>query len=157
MYSLHPETNLLEFPRRRWHRRPEVGEDDAMEVHDVAPALQARLGPDATAGLLTLLDAARDEWADDVTAVAVERFERRLTEEISAVRVGMAQYDAALRVEMGRLREELRAEIRQVEASLRRETADLRFDLLKWSFAFWIGQVIAVAGIMGLMIRLTSA
>ncbi len=116
-----------------------------MEVHDVAPALQARLGPEGTAGLLALFDSARQDWTDDVTALAVERLERRLTEEISGVRVSIAQSDATLRVEMGGLREELR-----------KEMSDLRFDLLKWSFAFWIGQLIAVAGVMGLMLRVVS-
>src|SRR5688572_19543384 len=137
------------------HRRPEVGEDDAMDAHEVSPALRARLGPEAIAGLLSLLDATRREWTAEVTALAPERFERRLTEEISGVRVSMAQSESGLRVEIARLREELRADIRAVDASLRQAMADLRFDLLKWSFAFWIGQVIAVAGIMGLMLRLT--
>ena len=90
------------------------------------------------------MDAARREWTAEVTALALERFERRLTEEVAGVRVSMAQCESGLRLEIGKLREELR-----------KEMADLRFDLLKWSFAFWIGQVIAVAGIMGLMLRFT--
>ena len=30
--------------------------------------------------------------------------------------------------------------------------ADLRADLLKWSFLFWIGQIAAIAGILALML-----
>ncbi len=168
-----------------------------MEVKDVAPALQERLGTQATKDLLELLGTARQEWTADVTTGAVERFERRLTEEISNVRVALAQSegalrheiaslrtemregDAALRVEMSALGASLRHEMGALGVALRQETSDLgvslrqemstlgavlrqeqyagRFELLKWSFVFWIGQVIAVAGVMGLMLRLTRA
>ena len=37
-------------------------------------------------------------------------------------------------------------------SKLRLEIAELRFELLKWSFLFWIGQVAAVAGILALML-----
>jgi len=33
-----------------------------------------------------------------------------------------------------------------------RRMADLRADLLKWSFLFWIGQIAAIAGILALML-----
>jgi hypothetical protein len=64
---------------------------------------------------------------------------------------------------------ELRRELGEHTGSLRRDIADLsramsqwrqeqlesRFELLKWAFAFWVGQAVAVAGIVGLMLRLT--
>jgi hypothetical protein len=50
-----------------------------MELEDVSPALRERLGPDATVGLLALLESSREDWAQDVTNQAVERFERGLT------------------------------------------------------------------------------
>ena len=33
-----------------------------------------------------------------------------------------------------------------------RRLSDLRADLLKWSFLFWVGQLAAVAGLLGLML-----
>jgi hypothetical protein len=33
-----------------------------------------------------------------------------------------------------------------------RRLADLRADLLKWSFLFWVGQLAAIAGLLGLML-----
>ena len=39
-------------------------------------------------------------------------------------------------------------------ARLGQEMASLRVELLRWSFAFWIGQVAATAGLMALLIRL---
>jgi hypothetical protein len=33
-----------------------------------------------------------------------------------------------------------------------RRLADLRADLLKWSFLFWIGQVAAIAGMLAMLL-----
>jgi hypothetical protein len=126
--------HLLDMPvyfcAGRWHRRPEVEKDDAMEVEDVSAALQARLGPDATTGLLALLETARLEWKDEVTAVALERFERRLTEEASGLRSEIRELGGALRGEMREGEARLREEMRDLAAALREEgrvnTAALR-------------------------------
>lgn len=42
-------------------------------------------------------------------------------------------------------------------AKIRVEMAQLRTELLKWSFLFWIGQVVATASIMGFMLRFVGA
>jgi hypothetical protein len=81
-----------------------------------------------------------------VLSIAVERFERRLSESI-------AQSEAALRKEMGQLEIRLRQELSQMEVRLVREIALSRADLLKWSFVFWIGQVVAVSAVMAAMLR----
>ena len=148
-----------------------------MDAGAVPIKLRERLGPEATGGLLHVLDVAQSGWKEDVLNLAGERFDRRLAEENSGLRVQIAQSEAALRNEIGhvevrlrqemgqlevRLREELghvdgrlRHDLSQMEVRIIREIGNSRFDLIKWSFAFWIGQVIAVAGIMGLMLRLT--
>ncbi len=38
-------------------------------------------------------------------------------------------------------------------AKTRLEIADLKFDLLKWNFLFWIAQLAAVTGILSVMLR----
>jgi hypothetical protein len=100
---------------------------------EVPEALFQCLGAEATAGLIDLLEKAERTVTQTATETvltrSVERFERRLVEEIST-----------LRVEMHAMRSELRAEI-----------ADQKFELLKWSFLFWIGQVAAIAALMRLM------
>ena len=67
--------------------------------------------------------------------LAGERFERRLAEEIGALRVDMAKEFASLRVEMAK------------------EFAETRVGLLKWSFVFWIGQFAAISAMMALLLR----
>jgi len=104
-----------------------------MEVEDVSPSLRERLGPDATVGLLALLEASRVEWAQDVTNQAVERFERELTRQIGGLRSELRQECTALRAEMREGDAALRTEIRALDAALRTEIregdAALRLEL----------------------------
>jgi chromosome segregation ATPase len=160
----------------------------SMEMSAVPPALRERLGAEATTGLLALFTAARQEWTTEVTTAAVERFERRLSEELSDVRrefrselagvrvefrselSGLRQELGGLRHEFGVLRQEfsglrqefgglhdelteLRHELHGGLAGLRQDHLTSRFTLVKWCFAFWVGQAIAVAGIVGVMLR----
>jgi hypothetical protein len=93
-------------------------------------ALLERLGEPAAAELNDILETQKREATEAVMNHCAERFERRLVEEVSRLRVEMAQGFSGIRQEM----------------------AAGRFELLKWSFAFWIGQLVAVAGIVGMLI-----
>jgi hypothetical protein len=106
----------------------------------------------------------RGQWSEQVLSLAVERFERRLVEETSKLRVEMAQGFGGLRQEMssleGRLREEmgglegrLRQEIGGLEGRLPKEIGGQRVESLRWSFVFWIGQVAAMAALLAFMLR----
>jgi len=55
------------------------------------------------------------EMFAETQEVAMDRFERRLAEETSRLRL---------------------------------DFAEMKYDLLKWSFLFWVGQVAAVAGLL---------
>jgi hypothetical protein len=97
----------------------------------ITGALLEKLGEPAAAELLGVLHAHQHESMEAVMNQCGERFERRLIEETSMLRVEMAQGFAAVRQDM----------------------ADGRFDVLKWSFIFWVGQLIGVAGIVGMLLR----
>jgi hypothetical protein len=58
-----------------------------------------------------------------------ERLERRISEEVSSLRV----------------------ELHTSLAAIRQEVALGRVEHLKWSFAFWIGQLAAMAGLLALL------
>ena len=146
-----------------------------MELTDVPVALQDRLGPEATAGLIELLSDAQEEWTTEMIERVGDRFERRLTDETTKVRLEMVQGFAALRQEMaaglgqlrqemaaglGQLRQEMTAGLGQLRqemtagfAALRQEMADMRFELLKWTFVFWVGQLFALAGFLAVLLR----
>lgn len=93
-----------------------------METLIVPGPLQAKLGQQAAEGL--------GEMFSLYHQTATDRYERRLTEEMGA----------------------LRLEMHQGFASLRQEMAGVRVELLKWSFLSWIGQVAAIAGLLAYML-----
>ena len=101
-------------------------------------ALRERIGGNATDELLDLFETTKTAWTEHVLTIAEARFERRLTEEISAMRVALT----------GELHRSL-AEIRQ---EFGRELASVRVDLIRWSFVFWIGQVATFAALLAYML-----
>lgn len=66
-----------------------------------------------------------------------EKFERRLSEELSRLRVEMHE-------EISKLRAEMKDEI----ASLRVEMARMQHSMTRWMFVFWVGQLIAMLGLL---------
>jgi hypothetical protein len=108
-------------------------QDNHMEIEAVPLALRGRLGSDATAGLLDVLEHSHSESREAVISACTERFERRLVEEVS----------------------ELRVQIAQATGGIKEDIAERSAHLFKWCFLFWVGQVIAVSGIVGVMMRLS--
>jgi hypothetical protein len=104
-----------------------------METDCVPLSLRARLGIEATAGLIELIEESHTEARDAVISACTDRFERRLVDEMSGLRIELAQ-------SASRIREDIAAG---------------RVDLFKWCFLFWIGQVVAIGGILGVMVRVT--
>ena len=89
--------------------------------------------------------------AQEILAMADERFERRLTEESAAIR----QEIAALRSEMATRQDvnDLRQEMSVGFIRLERELANTRVDMIKWSFVFWTGQCLAILGFLFVFLR----
>lgn len=97
-----------------------------MDIQQVPQVLQERLGPAASGALAGAINAAGREWKDEVMTAAIDRFERRIVEETSKLRADMASMESRLQTRMT--------------------------DLLKWSFAFGIGQVVAMTAIMSALL-----
>ena len=94
----------------------------------------------------------------------------------AALRYEMGQMDARIRQDMAGMGASIRQDMALMGASIRQETAQMgagirqdmglmggeirkdiaygRVELFKWCFLFWIGQVLAIAGVMGVMLRL---
>lgn len=81
------------------------------------------------------MQSGQKDWTEQVLNVATERFERRLTQEIAALRV------------------ELMRELHAGLAAVRQEIAAVRVELIRWSFVFWIGQIAAMIGVLAFMLR----
>lgn len=94
-----------------------------MDVLNVAPPVREKLGDRGSDGLLMMFAEAHrigNELLDRRMAEVSARFDKRLAEELSKLRL---------------------------------EMASLKFDLLKWSFLFWIGQVAVMTTILSWMLR----
>lgn len=76
-----------------------------------------------------------------MSEITSDRFERRLTDETSKLRIEMAQGFAALRQEMSK-----------GTADLRQAIADQKFEILKWMFIFWTGQFFVTASFIVMVV-----
>jgi hypothetical protein len=115
--------------------------------------LREKLGDEAMGGLQTFVDDAGRKWKDEVLTLATERFDRRLVEEIGALRLDIAKEFASVRVEMAKEFAAVRGEMAKEFAAVRGEMAATHFSMLKWAFVFWVGQLVAMTGIMTLLLR----
>ncbi|HEY6893762.1 MAG TPA: hypothetical protein VI258_06325 [Rhodanobacteraceae bacterium] len=95
-----------------------------MHRNGISAALRGRLADDATDALLEVLDQHSLEWSERVMNLAVERFERRLAQEIADFRVALVG-----------------------------EIHDGRVEMFKWAFLFWVGQLAAFVGLLAFMLR----
>jgi gas vesicle protein len=99
-----------------------------------------------------------------------EKYERRLGKEVGAISVTIAEtekrLDNRITEEIGKVNERLTQEIGKVNerlteeigkvneriteeiAGVRTDLANTRADLIKWMFIFWMGQVVALVGIL---------
>jgi hypothetical protein len=98
-----------------------------MRASSVPQALRERLGQDATIGLLEFVSAEQAEWSDRMLSIGVERFERRLAEELATLRVALVQ-----------------------------EIHDGRVQTIRWTFVFWAGQMTAFVALLALVLRLAA-
>jgi hypothetical protein len=102
--------------------------------------------------------------ADEVLSMAEDRFERRLTEESSAIRqeIGSLRREMATRDELAAVRQEmatkaelndLRQEMQARFAQLDHQITDARVDMIKWTFVFWTGQCLVFVGLVLALFR----
>ena len=95
-----------------------------MRGTSVPQALRERLGHDATIGLMQFVDYEHQDWSERVLNLAVERFERRLAEQIGELKVALI-----------------------------REIHDARSETLRWTFVFWTSQLMAFVGLLIFIFR----
>jgi hypothetical protein len=94
-----------------------------METLAVPEPLREKLGHPASESLMNMFA--------EVHRMGEERLDRRIAE-VSAT---------------------LDRKSAEIKAELRLEMATLKFDLLKWNFLFWVGQLAALTAILSVMLR----
>ncbi|MBF0319956.1 MAG: DUF1640 domain-containing protein, partial [Nitrospirae bacterium] len=136
-----------------------------MSVITIPRSIRERLGDEASEDFVALINDIDIGARKDAIAIAEERFERRLVEESSKLRI-------ELRIEMEKVRSEvneriteesgkLRVEIGKVNERITEESGKLRIEIekvrseversgkenIKWMFLFWIGQLAAIGAL----------
>jgi len=102
-----------------------------MPVLTVEKPLKQVLGDDGTDSLIRLLNQVQQEQKEDVLEFVEEKFERRLTEEISSVNERMTQMEKNLLV----------------------NDQKIHTKLLIWMFVFWITQIVTLAGLLVALLK----
>lgn len=120
-----------------------------MQIISVPKSLREKLGEEGADALIEILNQAQTNQKNDIIELVGEKFERRLSEEISALRKELKEDNAALRTE---LKEDI-ASLSKGMHSMRTEMHSIRADLIKWMFIFWVGQVATILGILFVFFR----
>ncbi len=141
-----------------------------MPIITVEKPLKDKLGDEGVDSLIRLLNQSQQNQKQDLMVYLEEKYERRLGEEIGAINVTIAEaekrldnriteeigainvtiaetekrLDNRITEEIGKVNERITEEIARVRTDL----ANTRADLIKWMFIFWMGQVIALVGIL---------
>jgi hypothetical protein len=111
--------------------------------------LRTSLGPEACDDLTSAFEEVQNEMLSTIT----ERLDGRLIALGAELRTEIAKTEGRLRVEMMELDSNLRVAMADGFAGVRRDIVDMRVDVLRWAFAFWLGQFAATVGLLAFLLR----
>ena len=111
--------------------------------------LRDKLGSEASQDLSN----AFQEVQNDMLALTTDRFDGRLIAVGSELRSEIYQTQSELRQEMARMDAGIRVALTEGLSKIRTEMSEMRVDVIRWSFVFWIGQFAATAALLGFMLR----
>lgn len=98
----------------------------------IGVALRDRLGEDGARALNEFVEQHADAWRTDVVNTCIERVDGRLHTNAK------------------------RGDVAEGFEKVINKLADLRVELVRWSFAFWLGQIAVIMGAMFMMFRLLA-
>jgi len=122
-----------------------------MSVIAIPKPLRDRLGDEAADSFVMLLKEIESEGRKDALIIAEEKFEKRLSAEIGALKVTIAEVESKLDNRITEEVAKLDNRITEETSMLRVELANVKADLLKWMFIFWVGQISIIALLLRLM------
>ncbi|MBI3048860.1 MAG: hypothetical protein HYY76_11195 [Acidobacteria bacterium] len=106
----------------------------SMETLLVPPPVRDKLGDAGSDGLVNMFAEAH--------RIGVELLDRRFAESNERLDRRMGEISASFERRLG-----------EETSKLRLEMASLKFEILKWNFLFWIGQLAAMTAILSVMLR----
>ena len=109
-----------------------------MAVIAIPKVLREKLGEDGADSLVELINLSNQKVKEDVIELSAEKFERRLSEELSKLRTeDIAKLDKRITDEVAKLRVEM---------------AELKTDLIKWQIGMFVTTVILILGLYATII-----
>lgn len=81
-------------------------------------------------------------WMEDVDSRRAEAAQLR-----ESLRADFAEFRETVRADFA----ELRQEMKDGDAKLREEIKQAKYDLIKWSFVFWVSAVASIAALAGVL------
>jgi hypothetical protein len=99
----------------------------------IPKALREKIGEEAAESLIELLNTSSQNSQNNVIALAEEKFEHRLSEELAKVRG-----------EISTVKSDLEKRISEVKEESHKNQAST----IRWMFVFWVGQIGAMLGIL---------
>jgi len=104
----------------------------------VGLALRDRLGEAGTQGLTEYVDRQGEVWRDDVVNTCTERLDARWLD-----------YKRHVDDRFGGVDEQF--------GKVRNQLADMRVETLRWSFAFWVGQIVILVALLTFFVMFLEA
>lgn len=140
-----------------------------MAVITIPKVLREKLGEDGADSIIELINLANQQVKEDVIELSGEKFERRLTEEMSKLRSEdlatlrsvdlanldkriteeVAKLDKRITEEIGRLRSE---DLPKLDKRITDEVANLKVELIKWQVGMFVTTVILILGLYATII-----
>jgi len=108
-----------------------------MPIVTVEKPLKDKLGDDGVDSLIHLLNQAQKDQKENVLEFVENKFERRLSEEISKVNKRITE-------EISKLDKRITEKITKLDNKIEHTRADI----IKWMFIFWVGQVTVITGLL---------
>ncbi|MGC8915979.1 MAG: coiled-coil domain-containing protein [Thermoanaerobaculum sp.] len=142
----------------------------AMPVVTIPEPLRRSLGDEAAAALGSLLSLVEKESSEGALVLAEERFARRLAETEARIDSRITEVESRLNERITEVESRLNERIIEVESrlneritevesrlnqriteevsKLRTEMAGFKTEIIKWMFLFWLGQLVALFGLL---------
>lgn len=116
-----------------------------MDTLTVPATVRDTLGDAGSDGLVTMFA--------DAHRIATGSFERRVVEASASFDRKITEASVSFDRKVADASASFERRLGEETSKLRLEMAGLKFDLLKWNFFFWVGQLAAMTAIMSLLLR----
>ena len=124
-----------------------------MPIISIPKSLREKLGEEGSEALAAVLNEHGKEAENAVIKTAAQRFEKKLSEEITSVRLEMAESEKRFEKKLSEEISGVREEMVRSDCALQKEIQKSKTDTVKWMFIFWIGQIGALLGILFMVFK----